>query len=172
MAVREPQAAAPLAVSTSKSPPSGVVRAAGGVVWRPAPGQTRRRWSRPTPEVVLIHRPRYDDWSFPKGKLDDGERDEEAALREVHEETGLHCRLGSSLGETHYEDRRGRLKVVRYWLMEPDDADHPDPVVPNHEVDETRWLAPETAARLLTYRHDRELLERLPRLPPRGHRRQ
>jgi 8-oxo-dGTP pyrophosphatase MutT (NUDIX family) len=121
--------------------------------------------------VVLIHRPRYDDWSFPKGKLDDGEGDEDAALREVHEETGLHCRLGPSLGAIDYEDRRGRRKVVQYWLMEAEDPDHPDPVVPNPEVDEIRWLAPETAARLLTYRHDRELLERLPRLRPRGRRR-
>jgi 8-oxo-dGTP pyrophosphatase MutT (NUDIX family) len=162
VAVREPQAAAHLAVSSPKSPSDGVVRAAGGVVWRPAPGRTRPPWGRPTPEVVLIHRPRYDDWSFPKGKLDGGEVDEEAAL---------HCRLGAPLGETDYEDRRGRRKVVRYWLMEPEDPDHPDPVVPNQEVDEIRWLAPDPAARLLTYRHDRELLERLPRLPPRGLRR-
>ena len=159
-------------MSNTKSPHDGVVRAAGGVVWRPAPRPTRRLWRRASPaELVLVHRSRYDDWSFPKGKLDDGEGDEEAALREVHEETGFQCRLGSPLGETSYEDRRGRAKVVRYWLMEPEDAEHPDPVVPNHEVDEFRWLAPETAARLLTYRYDRELLERLPRLPPRGHRR-
>ena len=156
---------------SSKTSPDAVVRAAGGVVWRRAPGRTRRGSRRAAREVVLIHRPRYDDWSFPKGKLDDGERDEDAALREVHEETGLHCRLGSPIGETHYEDRRGRRKVVRYWLMEPEDAEHPDPVVPNREVDEIRWLAPETAARLLTYPHDQELLERLPPLPPRGHRR-
>jgi 8-oxo-dGTP pyrophosphatase MutT (NUDIX family) len=171
MAVREPQAAAPLVVNDAKSSPDAKVRAAGGIVWRPAPDRGQRRWRRPTPEVLLIHRPRYDDWSFPKGKLDDGEADEEAALREVHEETGLQCQLGAPLGETSYDDRRGRRKVVRYWLMEPDDADHPDPVVPNREVDEIRWLAPETAARLLTYLHDRELLDRLPRLPPRGHRR-
>ncbi len=156
---------------SSKTSPDAVVRAAGGVVWRRAPGRTRRGSRRAAREVVLIHRPRYDDWSFPKGKLDDGEGEEEAALREVHEETGLRCRLGPALGETEYADRRGRRKVVRYWLMEPEDADHPDPVVPNREVDEVRWLAPDSAARLLSYRHDRELLERLSRLPRRGHRR-
>ena len=133
------------------------VRAAGGVVTRPGP---RQRWRRQPDEVALIHRPRYDDWSFPKGKLDDGEGAEEAALREVHEETGLMCRLVALLGETRYEDRRGRPKVVCYWLMEPDRV---DPFVPNDEVDELRWLDADGAATLLTYPHDRELLDRLPR---------
>ena len=134
------------------------VLAAGGVVRRRVGGVARRRV-----ELVVVHRPRYDDWSFPKGKLDDGEPLEVAALREVHEETGLACRLVADLGETRYEDRRGRPKVVRYWLMDPADPD-PDPsFVPNAEVDELRWLAPADAARLLTYPHDRVLLDRLPR---------
>jgi 8-oxo-dGTP pyrophosphatase MutT (NUDIX family) len=144
-------------VSPAKRAADGdTVRAAGGLVTRPG----RRHRGRRQPEVILVHRPRYDDWSFPKGKLDDGEAAEEAALREVHEETGLVCHLVELLGETHYDDRRGRPKVVRYWLMEPDQI---DPFVPNDEVDELRWLDPDAAARLLTYPHDRALLDRLPR---------
>jgi 8-oxo-dGTP pyrophosphatase MutT (NUDIX family) len=114
-------------------------------------------------EVAVIHRPRYDDWSFPKGKLDDGEDAEAGALREVWEETGLSCRLVAPLGETRYRDRRGRPKVVRYWLMEPRDGGPAPSFVANDEVDALRWLPPEEAARLLTYPHDRDLLDRLPR---------
>ena len=135
----------------------GPVRAAGGVVRRRVGRLGRRRV-----EVIVIHRPRYDDWSFPKGKLDDGEGLEEAALREVEEETGLACRLLDDLGETNYPDRRGRPKVVRYWLMEPAEPATAAGFVPNDEVDEVRWLAPVEAARLLTYPHDRELLDRVP----------
>ncbi|HEV2311416.1 MAG TPA: NUDIX hydrolase [Acidimicrobiia bacterium] len=135
------------------------VRAAGGVVRRRV-GRLGRRHD----EVLVIHRPRYDDWSFPKGKLDDGEGFEEAALREVEEETGLACRLLADLGETHYPDRKGRPKVVRYWLMErADPAAETDGFVPNQEVDEVRWMKPAEAATLLTYPHDRQLLDRLPR---------
>ena len=154
----------------SPSKPVPEVRAAGGVVWRRArrAGRVRGRWAH---EVALVHRPRYDDWSFPKGKLDPGEAGEDAARREVLEETGLRCRLGEYLGEIRYADRRGRPKVVSYWLMEPDPADGHGEFVPNHEVDEVRWLERPDAARLLTYRHDRDLLERLPRLPRRGARR-
>ena len=140
------------------APANGEIRAAGAVLWRPS-GRGR--------EVALVHRPRYDDWSFPKGKPDGDERDEETALREVEEETGLRCRLGAPYGETRYEDSRGRHKVVRYWLMEPADPGPPAPFVPNREVDEVRWLEPAEAARLLTYPHDRQLLERLPRRGPR-----
>lgn len=135
------------------------VRAAGGVVRRRV-GRLGRR----SLEVIVIHRPRYDDWSFPKGKLDDGEGFEAAALREVKEETGLACRLVADLGETRYPDRRGRPKLVRYWLMEeaePTAAE--DGFVANEEVDEVRWMRPSEAATLLTYPHDRELLDRLPR---------
>src|SRR4026208_609557 len=90
----------------------GVVRAAGGTVLPRAPPGTRPG----TP----VHRRRYDDWSLPKGKADPGERDEETALREVEEETGLRCTLGVPAGLTRYRDSKGRDKVVHYWLMEPE----------------------------------------------------
>ena len=90
---------------------TGVVRAAGGVVTRGEP-----------PEVLVVHRPRYDDWSFPKGKAEPGERDEDCALREVEEETGLRCELREELPSTSYTDARGRPKRVRYWLMTPSGA--------------------------------------------------
>ena len=73
-------------------------------------------------EVLLVHRPHYDDWTFPKGKRDEGETDEQAAVREVEEETSLRCVLGPELPEVHYIDRNGRPKVVRYWVMEPEDV--------------------------------------------------
>jgi len=126
-------------------PEAAEVKASGGVVWRRAGGGI---------EVALVHRPRYDDWSFPKGKLDPGESWEDAALREVEEEIGLRCRLGHELPPTGYRDNKGRAKVVRYWMMEPLDG----AFEPSHEVDEVRWLAPADAHRLLTYEHDRELL--------------
>ena len=102
-----------------------------------------------------MHRPKYDDWSLPKGKLDEGEDDLAAALREVEEETGLRCRPGAELPSTNYRDGLGRPKVVRYWLMEHDGE---SPFAPNDEVDELRWLAPEAALALLTYERDREVL--------------
>ena len=121
------------------------VRAAGGLVLRPgAEG----------PEVVLVHRPRYDDWSLPKGKVDPGETDEECARREVEEETGLRCTLGRELPSTRYTDRKGRSKQVRYWEMEVVDG----AFAPNDEVDELRWLAPDDAVALLSYDHDRVLV--------------
>jgi 8-oxo-dGTP diphosphatase len=122
-------------------PEAAEVKASGGVVCRDG-------------KVALVHRPRYDDWSFPKGKLDKGEGWEAAALREVQEEIGLRCRLGDELSPTSYRDPKGRAKVVRYWLMEPLDGEF----VPSEEVDEVRWLAPADAAALLSYDHDRELL--------------
>ena len=121
------------------------VKASGGVVWRRRAGGIA---------VALVHRPRYDDWSFPKGKLDRGESWEDAALREVEEEIGLRCRLGHELPPTSYRDNKGRAKVVRYWMMEPLDGEF----APSHEVDEVRWLAPADADRLLSYEHDRALL--------------
>jgi 8-oxo-dGTP diphosphatase len=127
-------------------PEAAEVKAAGGVVWRRA-GDTIA--------IAVAHRPRYDDWSLPKGKLDAGEGWEEAALREVEEETGMRCRLGEELEPTNYQDRKGRDKVVRYWLMEPVDDTH---FVPNDEVDQLRWLAPPEAADLLSYPHDKELV--------------
>ncbi|MEX0743026.1 MAG: NUDIX hydrolase [Actinomycetota bacterium] len=121
-----------------------VVRAAGGIVML-RDGEE--------PRFALVHRPKYDDWTFPKGKLHDGEPDEEAALREVEEETGLRCRLGDQVDTVTYTDRFGRPKVVRYWRMTPDGGTFR----PNAEVDELRWVGPEEAMALLTYRHDRDL---------------
>src|ERR671928_144108 len=88
------------------------VFAAGSIVWRRSGGGV---------EVALVHRPQYDDWTLPKGKLDPGEGFEEAAVREVEEETGIRCRLGRELPSTSYFDSKGRPKRVRYWLMEPVD---------------------------------------------------
>jgi 8-oxo-dGTP diphosphatase len=128
-----------------------MIRAAGGIVVRT---------TTEGPEVLVVHRPRYDDWSFPKGKQDEGETDEETALREVYEETAVRATLGPALGEVRYRDQRGRPKVVRYWIMEPID-DHFPPRRADDEVDLVRWCRPADAARLLTYAHDRALLDRL-----------
>ena len=124
-----------------------VVRAAGGVVTRPAAGGGV--------EVLVVHRPRYDDWSLPKGKAEGAERDEDAALREVEEETGYRCALGEELTTVRYRDRRGRPKQVRFWRMT---VISEEPWVPNEEVDERRWLSPARAATLLSYDADRRLL--------------
>jgi len=130
------------------------VEAAGGVVLHDG-------------RVLLVHRPRYDDWTLPKGKLDPGETSEQAALREVLEETGLRCTLGRELASTEYFDSKDRPKVVRYWEMdvEGDQRGAPSPFAtpsggfePNDEVDEVRWLEPAQAAGLLTYERDREVL--------------
>jgi 8-oxo-dGTP diphosphatase len=116
-------------------------RAAGGLVLREG-------------KVLLVHRPRYDDWTFPKGKALDGETDEECALREVLEETGLSCVLTGDADATEYVDAKGRPKLVRWFLMEPREGDF----VANDEVDEVRWLEPADAAALLSYGRDLELL--------------
>jgi 8-oxo-dGTP diphosphatase len=123
-----------------------VVRAAGGVVWRRGPAGI---------EVVVVHRPRYDDWSLPKGKLHAREDDQAAALREVEEETGLRCELGPELPSTRYRDPRGRPKVVRYWAMRPVDGSLA-PAPP--ETDDARWVTLHDAAALLSYDHDRQVL--------------
>ena len=104
-----------------------------------------------------MHRPRYDDWSLPKGKLDSGEGWQEGALREVEEETGMRCELGEELKSISYIDRRGRRKLVRYWRMTAVDGEF----VPGDEVDEVRWLPPADAAGLADYEHDRRLIEAL-----------
>ncbi len=107
--------------------------------------------------MLVVHRPRYDDWTFPKGKLKSGESEEEGALREVEEETGLHCRLGRELQTVSYVDNHGRQKSVRYWEMAP----LAGTFKPNDEVDEVRWLTLEEVDRTLTYARDRNLLENL-----------
>jgi 8-oxo-dGTP pyrophosphatase MutT (NUDIX family) len=118
-----------------------VVRAAGGIV----EGDGR---------ILLVHRPKYDDWTFPKGKAEDGESDEDCALREVAEETGLRCTLLEEIGTTEYIDSKGRDKRVRWWLLKPIGG----AFVPNPEVDEIRWLAASGAAQLLSYERDVGLL--------------
>ena len=121
------------------------VEAAGGVVVRDG-------------RIAVVHRPRYDDWSLPKGKLDRGESFEQAALREVEEETGLVCSLGPELASTEYHDQKGRPKIVRYWHM----AVVEDPgFEPNDEVDELRWLTVTEAMDLVSYDHDKTLLSGL-----------
>lgn len=127
-----------------------IVRAAGGVVVRDGERALG-------PEVLLVHRPEYDDWTFPKGKAESGESDEECALREVWEETGLLCTLRDELVSTGYRDSRGRRKVVRWWRMTVRDG----AFVPNGEVDEIAWLSPEAAAVRLSYDRDIPLLARL-----------
>jgi 8-oxo-dGTP diphosphatase len=125
-----------------------VVRAAGGVVIR-----------NDGSEVLVVHRDRYDDWSFPKGKCEPGESDEEdCALREVEEETGFRCALGEELPSTHYTDAQGRPKRVRYWLMAPIGGE----LAYLHEVDAARWVTLDEARGLLTYERDIALLDRIP----------
>jgi 8-oxo-dGTP pyrophosphatase MutT (NUDIX family) len=116
-----------------------------------------------TPRVLLVHRPSYDDWSFPKGKLDLGETVEEAALREVREETGLECRIIRELATTRYgyqTRNKGRLrpKAVHYFLMERVSGDIQVPV---DEVDRAEWFDFDEAARKLSYEQDRKLLASL-----------
>ena len=120
------------------------IEAAGGVVEREG-------------RIAVVHRPRYDDWSLPKGKLDRGESFEQAALREVLEETGFECELGDELSPVRYRDNRGRAKIVRYWRMRVRSGEF----APNDEVDELRWVPPDRARRLLSYAHDRALVQSL-----------
>ena len=122
------------------------IEAAGGVVVREREGGEK--------EVAVVHRPKYDDWSLPKGKLHPDEDWREAALREVVEETGLLCEVVAELGTTWYVDRKGRPKQVRWWLMRPLGGEFE----PSDEVDELRWIPLERAAVVLDYEQDRELV--------------
>ena len=121
------------------------VKAAGGVLVRSGEDG---------PEVAVIHRPKYGDWSLPNGKLDGDESFEQAALREVEEETGMRAELGPELSSVSYRDRKGRTKMVRYWLMRVLEGEFE----PGSEVDELRWLDPQSARELLSYEHDAELV--------------
>jgi 8-oxo-dGTP diphosphatase len=129
---------------------TGPVRAAGGVVVR---------GKGPDRQVLLVHRPEYGDWTFPKGKANPGESDEACAVREVEEETTLRCELARALPSTRYADSRGRPKVVRWWVMRP--LGDPDAAGPSNEVDAVRWLTPDEARGLLTYERDLALLDAL-----------
>jgi 8-oxo-dGTP pyrophosphatase MutT (NUDIX family) len=131
------------------------VRAAGGVVVCRHNGKER---------ILIVHRPRYGDWSLPKGKLDPGEEVKEAALREVHEETGLSCEIVGLAGSTRYVDRSGRDKEVTYFIMEEKGGhvEHPRPTpLAAGEVDLVRWLDPDSSLRVLSYDRDRELVRSL-----------
>ena len=113
-------------------------------------------------QVLIVHRPRYDDWSFPKGKARSRrESDADTALREVREETGLDCELGEPLPDVTYTDSRGRPKIVRYWRMRAGEGEFR----PGDEVDEVRWLPLADARDLLTYDHDRVLIDGLEAAP-------
>jgi 8-oxo-dGTP diphosphatase len=125
------------------------VQAAGGV-------PTRRRDDGAV-EVLLVHRPRYMDWTFPKGKVKDGERHEDAALRELQEETGLVCDLGRELASTHYKDTKQRDKTVRYWVMENCSGRFE----PGDEVDRIEWLTLDEAAGRVSHRRDLDVLQSL-----------
>ena len=125
------------------------VVAAGTVPWRRAGDGI---------EVLLVHRPRYDDWSLPKGHQDPGEPIIATAVRETREEAGVTTRVGGRLGRTGYRTPDGTPKVVHYWAGEVL-TDHG--FTPNHETDERRWVAPKDAAAVLSYPPDTELVERL-----------
>ncbi len=127
---------------------SGPIRAAGGIPVREELDVL---------EVLVVYRAEYDDWTFPKGKLEPGESDEECAVREVEEETGLRCALGAELASTSYTDAKGRPKTVRYWRMWVVGGE----LAFNHEVEAARWVSPADAAELLTYERDVELLRSL-----------
>lgn len=139
---------------------NGTIRAAGGVLWREASTEI----GEPGVEVAVIHRPRYGDWSLPKGKLAAGEREIAGAIREVLEETGYRVRLGRALGETRYfKEQGGSLhpKVVRWWAMEAAGGTF----TPSREVDDLHWVSLSEAHERLTRETDRELLERFVRGP-------
>ena len=125
--------------------PDVEVWAGGGVPWRRIDGRV---------ELLLIHRPHRADWSFPKGKLDPGERLTACAEREVFEETGLRCERGTRLPLIEYRDARGRPKAVVYWLMTVQDGGFE----PNDEVDACGWFEPDSARAILTHERDRDLV--------------
>jgi 8-oxo-dGTP pyrophosphatase MutT (NUDIX family) len=132
---------------------TAVIHAAGGIILRRATGEE--------PRVAVVWRELRGDWTFPKGKLDPGETYEQAACREVEEETGLACCTTRFIGTTEYLHRKGRQKVVAYFLM----SEVAGVFTPNDEVDELRWCTVAEAERLLTWDRDRDLLARAAQLP-------
>ena len=126
------------------------VQAAGGVVLRPAGGFDGTDRVDPGFEVLLVHRPRYDDWSLPKGKAHGRETPAETARREVLEETGYSCAVGPEVAVVRYVDQRGRPKVVRYFAMRVERGSF----VANDEVDEVAWCSSDDAERRLSYAPD------------------
>lgn len=135
---------------------SNPIRAAGGVLWRQAAGANGDN----EVEVAIIHRPRYDDWSMPKGKLNPGEIELEGAVREIMEETGYRVTVGPPLGAVEYE-KLGRPKIVRYWAMRAEGG----MFVPSREVDELRWLPVDDALGLITQPRDVGLLKQFAETP-------
>ncbi len=129
---------------------AGTVRAAGGIV--------RRRGDDGAVEILLVHRPRYDDWSLPKGKLVPGEDEVTAALREVWEETGVRCQIVRPLGTISYRDASGTPKAVNYFEMRAGPGSGEGSFEPGDEVDAIAWLPVQQALARLTYPHDRELV--------------
>ena len=140
-----------------------VTVAAGAVLWRalPGPGGKPDVLARSGTEIALVHRPRYDDWSLPKGKVDRGESVLAAAIREVVEETGFAAQLGPRLGQTSYRVPEGD-KVVHYWSARATSGEF----TVNDEVDQLRWVDPEAAAGLLSHAHDAQIVTRFRELSP------
>lgn len=124
------------------------VWAGGGVLWRPAPGEPGE------PEIALIHRPRYDDWTLPKGKTERRETVIASAVREIAEETGYSAVLGRFLRQVSYPVNGTKRKIVRYWAARMTGGDF----VPNKEVDDLVWTSPGAAKKLLTYSLDRAVV--------------
>ena len=130
------------------------VLAAGAVLWRASDDGGE-------PEVAVIHRPRYDDWSLPKGKVDVGESEPMTAVREIHEETGYSSHLGRRLTSVSYPVEKQGIKKVQYWAARIVDGEF----TPNDEVDELKWLPVSAAVKQLQYPHDRKVLRRFAKLP-------
>ena len=141
--------------SSDAVPTNKAVLAAGAVLWRFSDDGSE-------PEVAVIHRPRYDDWSLPKGKVELGESEPLTAVREVHEETGYTCHLGRRLTSVSYPVEKQGIKKVRYWAARIVDGDF----TPNDEVDELKWLPVSGAVKQLQYAHDRKVLRRFAKFPP------
>ncbi len=140
-------------LTTPRDAPNDLILAAGGVVTRSAPSGRI--------EVACIYRESRGDWTFPKGKLDPGETFEQGALREVWEETGLKCRVLQFVGLTNYTHRKGKPKIVAYYLMSADEGEF----APNAEVDQLAWLGLEQVRAHLTWDRDQELFDLVTALP-------